>query len=459
MRWPTILALVARIALAAPLPHLDEPAPPDSFHGYYCYEGQRCEKRKGRPTRCFASKAPRGCEEPASDERGNVSRFEAEAPRQSDAAFEWWLQNGTAVRDEVSEHSLIFVAGAPNSGTSLLRTLISQRGLAHGQDSCVETTRCGKKNIEGQWLLRHSEWADSPVVTDVYKPGNLENHLTEKNATADALVTLWRLWARYWDMGRECLVEKSPANVGKIRWLAAVFAPAKRVRFLAIPRRPTTSEGRPRAERRPSPGSLDIVSRLQVVVKSPIAHKNMDEGETRKAIVKQCVVAKRVERARVAEMKYEADMRKYEADMAKYEARWNQHGRNGSRPERRPRRLSASTQEEDQRNARAESKRLGEHAQRECQAQEITWRHLFEKRMEALEEWTRVHEDLAKDLESWPGSTDRVGVVRYERLEATCACEGIIDFVVPPWSRTDAAVPPASGLSPLSRRPKERTVS
>lgn len=159
--------------------------------------------------------------------------------------IKWWLQNGTAVRDEVKEHSLVFVAGAPNSGTSLLRTLISQPGLAHGQDSCVETTRCAKTNVEGQWLLRHSEWADSPVVTDVYKPGNLENHLTEKNATADALVTLWRLWARYWDMGRECLVEKSPANVGKIRWLAAVFAPAKRVRFLASSRRPTTRAGRP----------------------------------------------------------------------------------------------------------------------------------------------------------------------------------------------------------------------
>ena len=180
-----------------------------------------------------------------------------------------------------------------------------------------------------------------------------------------------------------------------------------------------------------------------MVVKSPIAHKNFDKDEARVRCIHECQVefydraretcgAEVTQRAR-DECTLEIDKRARDEAVRIRDALT------------RPTRLGAARENADEGTP--------------CSERDVEDSRVFEKRMEALEEWTRVHEDLAKDLESWPGSTDRVGVVRYERLEATCACEGIIDFVVPPWSRTDAAVPPASGLSPLSRRPKERTVS
>ena len=43
--------------------------------------------------------------------------------------------------------------GVPQSGTSLLRTLIASSELISGQDSCLATTRCFETNVEGQWLL------------------------------------------------------------------------------------------------------------------------------------------------------------------------------------------------------------------------------------------------------------------------------------------------------------------
>ncbi|KAH8065903.1 hypothetical protein JL722_291 [Aureococcus anophagefferens] len=155
---------------------------------------------------------------------------------------------------------MIFVAGSPNSGTSLLRTLVAQAGLAEGMDRCAETTRCVHTNVEGQWLLKlEGQRFVSPVVADVYRPGNLSNHLTEADAVdADAaLVTLWRMWSLYWDMSRAYLVEKSPANIMKIRWLDAVFRPARRVRFL-------------------------------VTVKSPLTHKGAEAAEAHKTAVKAC---------------------------------------------------------------------------------------------------------------------------------------------------------------------------
>ena len=142
---------------------------------------------------------------------------------------------------------MVFVAGAPNSGTSLLRTLLAQPGLALGQDSCVDTTRCIHMNIEGQWLLKRCR-NGAGVLTrapleNVYKPGDLNNHLTPRNVSGggdEARVTLWRSWARYWDMTREAFVEKSPANLVKITWLDAIFRPAKRLRFVVVVKSPLT---------------------------------------------------------------------------------------------------------------------------------------------------------------------------------------------------------------------------
>ncbi|KAH8075522.1 hypothetical protein JL721_1533 [Aureococcus anophagefferens] len=283
----------------------------------------------------------------------------------------WWRANATAVKAEVARHSMIFVAGSPNSGTSLLRTLVAQAGLAEGMDRCAETTRCVHTNVEGQWLLKlEGQRFVSPVVADVYRPGNLSNHLTEADAVdADAaLVTLWRMWSLYWDMSRAYLVEKSPANIMKIRWLDAVFRPARRVRFL-------------------------------VTVKSPLTHKGAEAAEAHKTAVKACEVAA------------------HKARMAAYKEQ--------RRRERRPTTTS------------------------ECEA---AGGGALAEQLAAVEDWARIHEVLAGDLEAWDEAPARFGVVRYERLSLTCPCERIVRFAMPDLPPGDGRVAAACAPFAACRR-------
>ena len=299
----------------------------------------------------------------------------------------WWRANATAVKAEVARHSMIFVAGSPNSGTSLLRTLVAQAGLAEGMDRCAETTRCVHTNVEGQWLLKlEGQRFVSPVVADVYRPGNLSNHLTEADAVdADAaLVTLWRMWSLYWDMSRAYLVEKSPANVVKLRWLDAVFRPAKRVRFL-------------------------------VTVKSPLTHKGAEAAEAHKTAVKACEVA--AHKARMAA--YKEQRRRKRRPTTTRVARppsWRRLFGGAPRGRAPPRRVVANRTRAPRGNAS------------ECEA---AGGGALAEQLAAVEDWARIHEVLAGDLEAWDEAPARVGVVRYERLSLTCPCERIVRFAMP----------------------------
>ncbi|KAK7253323.1 hypothetical protein SO694_00001376 [Aureococcus anophagefferens] len=272
---------------------------------------------------------------------------------------------------------MIFVAGSPNSGTSLLRTLVAQAGLAEGMDRCAETTRCVHTNVEGQWLLKlEGQRFVSPVVADVYRPGNLSNHLTEADAVdADAaLVTLWRMWSLYWDISRAYLVEKSPANIMKI-WLDAVFRPARRVRFL-------------------------------VTVKSPLTHKGAEAAEAHKTAVKACEVAA------------------HKARMAAYKEQ--------RRRERRPTTTSAAAG-----NAS------------ECEA---AGGGALAEQLAAVEDWARIHEVLAGDLEAWDEAPARVGVVRYERLSPRAPRERIVRFAMPDPAAGDGRLAAACAPFAACRR-------
>ena len=62
-------------------------------------------------------------------------------------------------------------------------------------------------------------------------------HLTEKDArrTPDAGAQLWQSWSPYWDLDRAVLVEKSPPNLTKMRYLQEVFP---RSRFIVVTRHP-----------------------------------------------------------------------------------------------------------------------------------------------------------------------------------------------------------------------------
>ena len=353
--------------------------PPKGYVGYFCKEdGLKCHTRTHK---CWKRRECAGKAGAPYEARGTV------APPPAVDVDRWWRANATAVKEEVARHSMIFVAGSPNSGTSLLRTLVAQAGLAEGMDRCTETTRCVYTNIEGQWLLKlEGQRFVSPVVADVYRPGNLSNHLTEADAVdADAaLVTLWRMWSLYWDMSRAYLVEKSPANIMKIRWLDAVFRPARRVRFL-------------------------------VTVKSPLTHKGAEAAEAHKTAVKACEV--KAHKARMAA--YKEQRRRERRPTTTRIARppsWRRLFGGAPHGRAPPRRVIANGTRAPRGNAS------------ECEA---AGGGALAEQLAAVEDWARIHEVLAGDLEAWDEAPARVGVVRYERLSLTCPCERIVRFAMP----------------------------
>jgi Sulfotransferase family len=127
-------------------------------------------------------------------------------------------------------HRLVFVGGLHRSGTTPLARLLA----THAQVSGFRDT--GVTEDEGQHLQ------------DVYPsarayggPGRFahraEAHLTETSPLVSAgnAARLWDEWSTHWDLSRPVLVEKSPPNLIKMRFLQALFPDA---RFLVLVRHP-----------------------------------------------------------------------------------------------------------------------------------------------------------------------------------------------------------------------------
>lgn len=152
------------------------------------------------------------------------------------------VYNISAIKAEVARHELVFVGGMPNSGTSFVRGLLASEGVGKGQDVCRRTTNCLVMNVEGQWLLKGAR------IKEIVSPGNLSHALSvadyESLPAGDArdviLGDLWRSWSRYWDMSEAVLVEKSPTNLVRLRWLDAIFSRAKRSSFVVVVKSPVT---------------------------------------------------------------------------------------------------------------------------------------------------------------------------------------------------------------------------
>ena len=150
---------------------------------------------------------------------------------------------------EIASHSFIFVGGLPQSGTSLLRQMLLTP-LSSGMDSCERSTRCHMTNIEGQWLLKDDQ-AHHNRLRFEYGAGKVEDEshfLTEKNFTSaraerEMREYLWESWSPWWDMKRPFLVEKSPPNLLKVRWLSQLFAPLARSppKFLLVVKDPVAN--------------------------------------------------------------------------------------------------------------------------------------------------------------------------------------------------------------------------
>ena len=131
---------------------------------------------------------------------------------------------------ELAAHRFVFVAGLHKSGTSVLYRSLA----AHPETSGFGATPAPEN--EGQHLQ-----TVYPSARSIGGPGRFGFHPLAHLTEASPLVTeenrlrLFTDWARYWDLGRPVLVEKSPPNLVRMRFLQAMFPNSH---FIAIIRHP-----------------------------------------------------------------------------------------------------------------------------------------------------------------------------------------------------------------------------
>lgn len=125
-------------------------------------------------------------------------------------------------------HSFVFLAGLHRSGTTLLARLLA----AHPAVSGFSET--GVPADEGQHLQ-----SVYPAAKEWGGPGRFgfapEAHFTEDDATEEKAQALFAEWSEHWDLSRPVLLEKSPPNLLKTRFLQALFPDSA---FVVILRHP-----------------------------------------------------------------------------------------------------------------------------------------------------------------------------------------------------------------------------
>lgn len=130
----------------------------------------------------------------------------------------------------MDDHRLVFLAGLHRSGTTLLARLLA----AHPEVSGFSGT--GVPADEGQHLQ-----TVYPAAEKWGGPGRFgfapEAHFTEESplATEENARTLFEEWSPPWDLSRPVLLEKSPPNLLKTRFLQALFPGSS---FVVILRHP-----------------------------------------------------------------------------------------------------------------------------------------------------------------------------------------------------------------------------
>jgi sulfotransferase family protein len=130
----------------------------------------------------------------------------------------------------VEGHRFVFLAGLHRSGTTLLARLLA----AHPEISGFSDT--GVPADEGQHLQ-----SVYPAAKEYGGPGRFgfapESHLTESSpiASGESARRLFEEWSPHWDLARPLLLEKSPPNLLKTRFLQALFPDSA---FVVIVRHP-----------------------------------------------------------------------------------------------------------------------------------------------------------------------------------------------------------------------------
>jgi hypothetical protein len=160
----------------------------------------------------------------------------------------------------VDSGRFLFICGLHRSGTSVLHRVLQDSPEISG---LADT---GAPEDEGQHL--------QSVVPPAYKlggPGRFAFHpassMTESSVRdlARERDTLLREWGAYYDLGRRLLIEKSPPNLVRSRYLQALFPDA---RFLFLLRHPVVVS---MATEKYAPGA----SRLELMLHWHVAHEIM----------------------------------------------------------------------------------------------------------------------------------------------------------------------------------------
>jgi hypothetical protein len=137
---------------------------------------------------------------------------------------------GSFAMSKPGGHKFVFICGLHRSGTSPLFRVLRE----HAEISGFGNT--GVPEDEGQHLQ-----TVFPAAKVYGGPGRFgfspEAHLTEQSEliTAENRRRLFEEWSRYWDLTKPWLLEKSPPNLIRTRFLQAVFPNSY---FIVISRHP-----------------------------------------------------------------------------------------------------------------------------------------------------------------------------------------------------------------------------
>ena len=174
------------------------------------------------------------------------------------------LGEDACVDEQLSNHSFLFVGGAAQSGTSLVRTLASFAPGTSGMDECHHVYEGGCGQIEGALMLlkpggsrydktpRSREYnAHVMTLRQLYGPTAGDERAMWLSPTHEANHTaaerarmrryLWSSWRRFWNPDATLLVEKTSGfggNMRRARWLAALFAPGRSVKVVSVVKNP-----------------------------------------------------------------------------------------------------------------------------------------------------------------------------------------------------------------------------
>ncbi len=128
------------------------------------------------------------------------------------------------------QHQQVFIGGLHRSGTTLLCRCLQE----HPQISGFQNT--GVPEDEGQFL--QSVYPPAQIYGGVGQFGfNQASFLDEKSelATPENSTQIFKDWSRYWDLKKPILLEKSPPNLVRTRFLQQLFPQAGFIILLRHP--------------------------------------------------------------------------------------------------------------------------------------------------------------------------------------------------------------------------------